>query len=279
MLREPLFQFVLMGLLLFVLHGLAVPADDESKRIVVSQARIDDMAREYRSQLGRAPTQEQMTNLVDAYVHDEILYREGMARGLGRDDPVIRRRVLQKYQIILEEEAGRGAATDADLAAYLQAHRTQFLRPAKVTFDQVFFDLAGSPSETKRRFEAARRAALAGADPATLGQDTMLPRHVEASSVDLIASDFGPTFAQALAEAPVGRWVGPVPSSYGAHLVRVSAREAPSSPPLEAVRDIVAREWESDRRRRALASTYRELRGDYEVSVKARLQPQLASSQ
>ena len=77
LLREPLAQFVLIGLLLFLIHGWVAPVDEASKRIVVSQARVDDMAREYRAQLGSAPTQQQLAGLVDTYVHDEILYREG----------------------------------------------------------------------------------------------------------------------------------------------------------------------------------------------------------
>jgi hypothetical protein len=277
LLREPLVQFLLIGLLLFLLHGWVAPLDEASKRIVVSQARVDDMAREYRAQLGRSPTQEQLAGLVDTYVHDEILYREGVAQGLGRDDPVIRRRVLQKYEIILEEAGAQAAPTDADLAAYLNAHRTDFARPATVTFDQVFFNTLGSSAEVERAFDAARRAAVRGADPTTLGQDSLLPRHVEAASAERIAQDFGPTFVKGLTEAPIGQWIGPLPSSYGAHLVRVTARAPPSLPPLDAVRGIVAREWEADRRQRALAANYDKLRSDYDVAVKARLAPQLAS--
>jgi hypothetical protein len=276
-LREPLAHFVLIGLALFLLHGWVAPADEAGRRIVVNQARVDDMAREYRAQLGRSPAPEELKSLVDTYVHDEILYREGMAQGLGRDDPVIRRRILQKYEIILEEESGQGAPSDADLSAYLKAHPAEFERPATVTFDQVFFDASGSPAEGEQRFEAARRAALRGADPAGLGQDSMLPRHVETTPLDRVAQDFGPAFAAGLAEAPVGRWIGPLPSSYGAHLVRVAARTPPSLPPLDEVRAAVAREWEGDRRRRALAATYDKLRGDYDVAVKARLSQQLAA--
>ena len=276
-LREPLAHFVLIGLALFLLHGWVAPTDAAGRRIVVSQARVDDMAREYRAQLGRGPTPEELKGLVDTYVHDEVLYREGMAQGLGRDDPVIRRRILQKYEIILEEDAGQGAPSDADLAAYLKAHAAQFERPASVTFDQAYFAVSGPPAEVEQRFEAARRAALRGADPAGLGEDSLLPRHVEGAPLDRVARDFGPAFAKGLADAPLGRWVGPVPSGYGAHLVRVAARTPPSLPPLVEVRAAVAREWEADRRRQALAGAYGKLRGDYDVAIKARLSQQLAA--
>jgi len=277
LLHEPLVHFVAIGLLLFLLHGRVAPADEANRRIVVDQARVDDMAREYRAQLGRSPAPKELKGLVDTYVHDEILYREGMAQGLGRDDPVIRRRILQKYEIILEEESRQGAASDADLGAYLKAHAAEFERPGTVTFDQVFFDTSGPPAQVEARFEAARRLALRGADPTGLGQDSMLPHHVETAPLDRVAQDFGPAFAAGLAQAPLGGWIGPVPSGYGAHLVRVAARTPPVLQPLDEIRAVVAREWEADRRRRALAETYGKLRREYHVSVKASPGPQLAA--
>jgi hypothetical protein len=212
-------------------------------------------------------------------VHDEILYREGMAQGLGRDDPVIRRRVLQKYEIISEETGPDTTPTDADLAAYLNTHRADFERPATVTFDQVLLEAPGSGAEAERAFEAARRALARGGDPATLGLATLLPHRLEAASLDRVAGDFGPVFAKGLTEARIGQWTGPLSSSYGVHLVRVTGRTPPSQPPLDAVRGVVVREWEADRRRRALAASYAKLRSTYKVAVKARLTPQLASRQ
>lgn len=276
-LREPLAHFALIGLALFLVHGWVAPGDEASRRIVVDQARVDDMAREYRAQLGRSPTPGELKGLVDTYVRDEVLYREGMAQGLGRDDPVIRRRIRQKYEIILEEASAQGAPSDADLGAYLKAHPAAFERPGRVTFDQVYFAASGSPAEVEQRFEAARRAAVRGADPAGLGEVSMLPRHMETAPLDRVAQDFGPAFADDLASAPVGRWIGPVPSAYGAHLVRVTARTPPSPPPLDEVRAAVAREWEGERRRRTLAASYDRLRGNYDVAVKARLSQQLAA--
>lgn len=277
LLREPLAHFLLIGLLLFLLYGWIGSSDDGGKRIVVTQARVDDMAREFSAQLGVSPTQQELEHLVDTYVRDEIVYREGMAMGLAHDDPVVRRRVLQKYQIILEEGSATTAPTDADLAAYLDAHRAKFARAGSVTFEQIYFATSGSPRDVERRFEIARRAAVAGADSARLGEETMLPRRLEAVSLDLVGQAFGMSFAKDIAQAPVGQWIGPVQSSYGAHLVRVAARAAPSTPPLNVVRGTVAREWEADRRRQALAANYQALRADYDVKVDARLTPRLAS--
>lgn len=267
LLREPLLHFLLIGLGLFVLYGQVSPGDSGSKRIVVSQRAVDDMVGQYQAAWNRPPSPAEIQELVDTYVRDEILYREGVSMGLDQDDAVIRRRIRQKYDLIAEEQL-RSEPTDADLLAYLKAHPAEFLRPAVVSFDQIFFDPASSSPEGVRVVKAKL---VKGANPVLPGHASMLPRRVENSSLDLVARDFGDGFARQVGAAPVGQWVGPLASGMGVHLVRVSARTDPSLPPLDRVRAAVAREWESDRRTRSSEAEYRKLRVDYDVVVKAKL--------
>jgi parvulin-like peptidyl-prolyl isomerase len=84
---------------------------------------------------------------------------------------------------------------------------------------------------------------------------------------DLVAREFGVSFATALETVPVGEWVGPIDSSVGAHYVRVADRTPAVAPPLTAVRDQVVREWENERRQRARTDAYTKMRGDYQVSI------------
>ena len=86
-----------------------------------------------------------------------------------------------------------------------------------------------------------------------------------------MARDFGASFAAALEKAPVGEWVGPIDSSFGAHYVRVSDRTPAVAPQLAAVRDQVVREWENERRQRARNDAYAKMRGEYEVSIETKL--------
>jgi hypothetical protein len=268
-LREPLLHFLLIGLGLFLLFGQASPGDSESRRIVINQGQVDDMVRQHQAALNRPPTSAELNGLIDTYVRQEILYREGVSLGLDRDDPVIKRRIRQKYELIAEE-AERSAPSDADLLAYLKTHPAKFVQPAVVSFDQIYFDIAiASPKDVA----AAKSALTDGADPSTFGQASMLPRHFDNSSLDLVARDFGDGFARQVGTAPVGRWVGPLPSGIGVHLVRVSARATPQLPPLDRVRSAVAREWESDQRTRSRDVDYRKLRSEYKVVVEAKLPP------
>ncbi len=268
-LREPLLHFLLIGLALFLYFGHVAGGDSDNRRIVITQGQVDDLARQFQATWSRPPTAAELQRLVDSYVHDEVLYREGMAAGLGRDDAVIKRRIRQKIEVMAEEEGARASPTDADLGAYLSAHPEKFRQPAVVSFEQIYFDpaLAGTPARV-----AAAKAALDIGKPATgLGKPSMLPGRVERESLDTVARDYGEAFAAALESLPRGAWAGPVTSGLGIHLVRISAWTPATAPPLGEVRAQVQREWENARRTQGLEASYQQMRAHYDVVVQARL--------
>mgnify|MGYP003498657830 FL=1 len=267
--REPLLHFLLIGLLLFLLYGKVAPSSDDGNRIVVSQAGIAALASQFQATWSRPPTTAELQGLVDNHVRDEILFREGTALGLLEDDPVIKRRVRQKLEVLVEEEGKSGTASDAELAAYLEKNADAFRVPPVLDFEQVLFD----PSAHGEALDAAIATALAalegGATAASQGRGSMLPSLVEKQPLDLVARDFGEDFAKALEGAPVGQWTGPVRSGFGLHLVRVNTRTPAYVPGLDEARKAVTREWENERRQAALADNYARLLGEYDVVIEA----------
>jgi hypothetical protein len=212
-----------------------------------------------------------LNHLIESYVREEILYREGVKLGLERDDVVVKRRVRQKIEMIAEEDAATRAPTDADLSAYLVANPGRFVQPAILTFEQVFIGAATSGPEVVHAVAITREGLRRGTDPGTLGKPTLLPYRMTRTPADLVARDFGNSFAEALENVPVGEWVGPIGSSFGAHYVRVSDRTPAVTPQLTAVRDQVVREWENERRQRARNDAYTKMRGEYQVSIEPTL--------
>jgi parvulin-like peptidyl-prolyl isomerase len=272
-LKEPVLHFLLIGVAIFVAYGLVAPRGKEGARIVVTQGVVDALVREHQARWQRPPTEQELAGLVDAYVRDEILYREGIAMGLDRDDPVIKRRVRQKLDVIAEEQQARDAPTDADLAAYLAQHADRFTRPGTVSFEQIYFPANATAAEV----EAARASAARGADPARLGQSSMLPPRAENVPLDLAARDFGSEFVSGIAKLPLNEWAGPVRSGFGLHLVRVTARTPSVVPPLAEVSAAVAREWENERRVASLSESYKKLRSQYEIVIEAKQVPPIAT--
>jgi len=272
-LKEPVLHFLLIGIAIFVAYGLIAPRGKEGARIVVTQGVVDALVREHQARWQRPPAGQELAGLVEAYIRDEIMYREGMALGLDRDDPVIKRRVRQKLDVIAEEQQARDAPTDADLAAYLAQHADRFTRPGAISFEQIYFPATATAAEV----ETARMSAARGTDPARLGQSSMLPPRPENVPLDLVERDFGPEFVTGIAKLPLNEWAGPVRSGFGLHLVRVTARTPAVVPPLADVRAAVAREWENDRRVASLAESYKKLRSQYEIVIEAKQVPPVAA--
>jgi parvulin-like peptidyl-prolyl isomerase len=59
-------------------------------------------------------------------------------------------------------------------------------------------------------------------------------------------------------------------SGFGIHLVRVSERVDAALPPLADIRAEVAREWENDRRNKAIEAKYARLLQQYDVVIEGK---------
>jgi parvulin-like peptidyl-prolyl cis-trans isomerase-like protein len=269
LLAEPMLHFVLIGIALFAAYRWRAPVDPAGRAIVITQGVVDDLVTQQVAARGHEPSAAELNHLLESYVHDEILYREGVKLGLDRDDLVVKRRVRQKIELLAEEDASTRAPTDADLSAYLAANPARFVQPAVVTFQQVFLGPSTTAAAVVHAVAVTGEALRNGTNPQELGKPTLLPSRMTQTPANLVARDFGDAFAAALVKAPVGEWVGPIDSSFGTHYVRISERTPAVNPPLGAVRDQVMREWENERRVRARTDAYAKLRGEYDISVEA----------
>lgn len=266
-LREPLVHFLLIGLGLFFLYGRVATEGAESRTIEITGARVDEMARQFQAVWSRPPTVSEMQGLIDTYIHDEVLYREGLAMGLDADDPVIKRRVRQKVDVISEEIGNQQAPTDAELNDYLANNSDDFRRAPILSFEQVFFSGDAPADVVERQSREALARLNEGAAPASVGQATMLPATVTLMPADLVARDFGEEFTKRLESLPLNVWHGPIASGMGAHLVRITGRKPSELPPLAAIRPQVQREWENQRRERNRAEAYQAMLKNYRVVI------------
>jgi parvulin-like peptidyl-prolyl isomerase len=107
----------------------------------------------------------------------------------------------------------------------------------------------------------------------------MLPGEVTGSSRTDVARQFGEEFADAILKVEPGRWIGPLSSGYGLHLVFVRERKDGRSPGLAEVRPVVEREFLSDRRKRQLNAMYEQMLARYKVTVEPRAAAPRAAEQ
>jgi hypothetical protein len=264
LLREPLFHFLLLGALLFAAYGWlnqgVFGARDE---ILVSRQQVEGLVMQFERVWQRPPTADERQSLIDGWVRDEVFYREALAMGLEQDDPVVRRRMSQKVQFIVDSGAP-AAPTQAELQRFLDEHADRYRREPAYALRQVFFDPAKHGEKLPETLAAAQGALEAGREVA--GDSTMLPAELEGNATD-VARGFGEEFEQALRKLPVGSWQGPVRSGFGLHLVRIDEREDGRPARLSEVRAEVERDLAHARAQAAGEAYYERLRSKYVVRI------------
>ena len=239
--HQPLLHFVVLGSILFAtVQWLSSRPQQDDRTIVVDRDALLEFM-QYRARTFR-PDQadsvlsqmspDDLDRLVEDYVRQEVLYREAIALGLGRNDYMARQRLIQKLEFLNRDLSVEiTQLSDAEVRSYFEEHRDTYYDPPHVTFTHVFFN-----RETHGDAESRRLA------DRTLKQlnDQRVPFHEGARHGDRfyyhvnyvergrpeVASHLGPLVAEAVFELePSERsWYGPYESEYGWHVIMLSER-------------------------------------------------------
>lgn len=271
LLKEPLVHFLFLGAGLFALFGLTNDTVTESdNEIVVTQADIDRLVASWQRSWNRLPSPTEVQQLIASYVEEEVLYREALAMGLEKDDPVVRRRMAQKLKFLFEDIATPAEPTDEQLRAYLDRHPDKFRLPARLTFSHIFLsvDQRGDQAYAEAEQLLQRLESTPDlVDLAQAGDSFMLDSHYADAGDFEISRVFGEAFTRQIMTLAPGPWHGPVESGYGLHLVQVQERVDAALPPLADIRDRVKTEYLADQRQEANEKFYEGLRQRYQVIV------------
>jgi hypothetical protein len=271
-LREPLLQFLLAGLLLFVGYQWLNPksaAPDPDRRIELTADDLRQIQLAWLAQGREALSPEQLRQLVEARVREEILYREALALGLDQDDTIVRRRLAQKMEFLFEDVAALQEPTGETLRAWFEKHAERFAAPARASFRHLYFspDVRGE----RARDDAARAVAQLAGGPVdaptaeALADPFMFQDYYGDRSFDEIARDFGPGFSSALFDLTPGAWAGPIESGYGWHLVWIDGITPTHVPTFEGVESDVRREWVEEQRAEIRERAFAAMRARYEI--------------
>jgi len=261
--REPLLHFLLGGAALFLLFNYVTDSDVVGDdQIVVTSGQIEHLVTLFVKTRQRVPTDLELRGLVDDYILEEVFYREALAIGLDRDDTIIRRRLRQKIEFLLDDYTAVEPG-DADLQQLLVEQPGRFRLDARITFEQVYF-------KAESRDTVAPTLALLQAgdpDPNRFTESHLIAYRFDDISESVVAAQFGDEFSAALFALLSGQWTGPIDSPFGLHLVYVEQIVAGTVPALADIRAIVKREWLVDFRAAAQQEIIEQMKAKYTVTV------------
>jgi hypothetical protein len=277
---RPLLQFALLGTALFAADRLwwsRVAPAPVVIRAVSAEAADDELL--YREALARGYERDDpvvfrrlVQNLRFAGAadsrSDRELFDEALALRMHESDPVVRRRLVSRMRLDLEAEAPAGDPDEAALRDYYQRNAASYHSAERVRISQLYF-------RTEREREASRALARLRAEAtppeqaSSFGDPFLHGADQPPQSREELAGRFGADFAEGVFAAPPGEWAGPIRSAYGVHLVFVREREAARALAFEEVRDPVRLAVIAERRAAALERGLRDLRSGAQITIES----------
>jgi hypothetical protein len=263
---------LILGALLFALNNILGDSSttDADNSIVISDTEVEWMQSTWNKKWSRQPTDDELQGLIESYIREEVLYREGLAMGLDEDDTIIRRRLATKMEFLAKDIGQIVEPTEEELQEYFKANIDRYMDPAKVSFSHIYFNLDSrdNPSgdaltvlEKMRKIDATSTEDWQLGDPFMLHYDYVLKSQTEVMQL------FGSAFSDTVFEMTPGNWQGPIESGYGLHLVYIKEVVAPREPSLDEVRDKVKNDLVSQRRTDSFETFYKSLRDKYDIEI------------
>jgi len=252
--QEPLGIFTLVAIGIFVLDALRsggaayavamdaatpvaalTPATSELGSIVVDDALVASLQEEYAWLEGSEPTPEITGQLVEEWISDELVFRHALLEQMHISDAKLREHLIEKVRLLWAGSAE--PADDRALLAFYMENLGRYRAEPRVSFEQVFFEAV--PEDPAALLATLNAGGTVEDDGYWMGD--VMDHYAES----ILKTSFGGSFYNALQDAPLDTWTGPLASPRGTHFVKVTER-LPSHPLAFAdIHDRVASDYES----------------------------------
>jgi parvulin-like peptidyl-prolyl isomerase len=264
-LKEPLLHFLVIGAVLFGAYAwLNRDGNDAGVRQVrLAESDVRWLKETFALQWQRDPTEEELRGLVRGFVKEELLARQAQELGLDKDDIVVRRRLAQKMTFLLQDNSRRAEPSDDDLHRLYQAQRSQaqssqaqtgprslFTRP-RLSFTHIFFsrDQRADAAADAREALGELSRPDAGAPAGKMGDRVSIKSEFSNADERAVANQFGAKFAAKIFDLEPGPWQGPIESSQGLHLVRITELVPARLRPFDEIREQLVELWHEQSQR------------------------------
>lgn len=275
LLKEPLLHFLVLGSLIFAVYSwLNRRAPDKSAvgTVRITSNEIAWLKETWSRQWQREPSRDELRGLVTDFLKEELLAREARALGLDQDDTIVRRRLAQKLEFLVQDTSQIAQPTEEDLRRFYEANPERFQTEARISFTQVFFSREKRPAaETDAK--TALNDLARGANTADFGDRILVDSDIVDADMQSVAGQFGRDFAEAVFALEPGGWSGPIESGYGLHVVRVSEVKPGKRRALSEVKTQVLEYWRQQRQRTDNEKYFATLLKKYDVVVDDSVKP------
>lgn len=258
LLREPLVHFLALGLLLFVLDQVLLTKRGDPRSIAVPESVYEEARTLVSGKLNREPTDDDLRVLIDRWVDNEVLYREGLALGLDKGDTAIRDRVIFKSLGVVQAGLKLPPVDDETLKRWFEANRSRYETPTRFDFLEAVVT-----SERKEALLKQFVDALNGKGKSDTESSLNVFRDRPRANLE---QSYGTEFLKGLESTePGGAWIM-LPSSSGLRVVRLMEIKPGTSASFDSVKNTAVKDWQNEAVSKQTTEAVRELAAKYRIT-------------
>ena len=268
LLKEPFLHFILIGIAMFLLYGLVNERTDSKNTIVINDFDVNALISKWEMQWKRPPSEKELQQLIHLNIKQEVFYQEALKMNLDHNDEIIKRRLAQKMQFLSNDIAAMMEPNDEILEEYFQKNKEKYLNPYTYSLYQITFSPDQREDNFKDAEETLKKFPNASFDEMD-GKGDALPfsYYFTDISADELGLQLGSKFPEALQKAATGKWVGPIPSGFGYHLVYITNKTKPQLPSFKSIKKAIIRDYEYDQQKEVDEAIYQELKKQYDIEI------------
>ena len=279
--KEPLLHFLLAGFLLFVYFKVYGGDSGLENTITINKETMLNFmqfqSKAFNKDVFEAKfeqfSEKEKQQLLKQYIQEEALYREAIKLGLDQNDFVIKRRIVQKMEFILDDfDESLVTISQDSLEAYYQQHQQRYFQPKQYTFAHIFFKKGTNEKSLKRAnafMQSTKHQKLSTTESLPFGDRFLYHRNYAEKTSGFLESQFGTSFTNALTKLEVTKtkWQGPILSDHGWHWVKLINKSAEGFSALPDIQSTVKADYLGYLKQQHKQQQIEQLIKEYKISI------------
>ncbi|MBU0719742.1 peptidyl-prolyl cis-trans isomerase [bacterium] len=264
---EPLFHFLLLGLVLYIYYEMNTDVQTQQKKSLhISSYETGQLASEYKRGRDEDISPQKMEALVAKKVYETVLLNEAYSLGLDRQDAVISRRLINQMHFLMSSVVEE--PSEEQLRGYYEKNINDYSLVERVSFYHVYFS---DPKDEKIEdvFNLLNISEMDLSSAPYLGDKFYGAGYIENSSFEDLEKTFGKYFVLKIFNLKQGAWHRLIHSSHGAHLLYVTDKNVKGAYPFDEVEERVYEDYMNDERKTKQKESYKKIRSQYKLTVQS----------
>ena len=151
---------------------------------------------------------------------------------------------------------------------YFQKNSGKYITPYRYSLSQIIFSPDKRKDNYKDASEVLEQYQYASIEELTNKGDALpFPYFFTDIDSEELALQLGSKFPDALKDQELNKWVGPIPSGFGYHLVYITDKIEPQLPSFETIKKDIVRDFEYDNQKEIDKAIYQELKKQYKIKI------------